>query len=143
MPPRYIRPPMAGHAPPLSAQGLCMPQGHHKKIFDVAYGHGIMCNIADLQFLAMKPSIAINISNIACGPKKCGGLTRIMRWPPLRAREVLWPTKQHDPRFLNKLDTFPLDTERLARRWCGLQGASGQAYLRRGQTFTTHPTRAM
>ena len=58
-----------------------------------------------------------------------------MRWPPLRAREVSRPMEQHDPHF-HKSDTFPLDTQRLARRWCGLQAASGEAYSKRVQTFT-------
>src|SRR3989337_649161 len=39
-----------------------------------------------------------------------------MRWPPLRAQEVSRPTEIQGPRFLHKLDTFPLDTHRLSRR---------------------------
>ena len=35
--------------------------------------------------------------------------------PPLRAQDVLRPTEQHDPHFLHKSDTFPLDTHRLSR----------------------------
>ena len=60
-----------------------------------------------------------------------------MRLPRLRAREVSRPTEQQDQHFLHKPNTFPLDTQILARRWCGLQVASGEAYSKRVQTFTT------
>ena len=76
------------------------------------------------------------MSKFARGSEKCGGLARVMRWPPLRAREVLRPTEQQDPHFLHKPDTFPLDTQRLAPRWCSLQAASGETYSKRVQTFT-------
>ena len=59
-----------------------------------------------------------------------------MRWPPLRGREVLRPTEQQDPHFLHKPDTFPLDTQRLAPRWCSLKAASGETYSKHVQTFT-------
>ena len=60
-----------------------------------------------------------------------------MRWPSLRAREVLRPTEQQDLHLLHKPDTFPLDTQRLACRWCSLQAASCETFSKHVQTFTT------
>ena len=78
-----------------------------------------MISCATLQicnFRPRNPSYAINVSNIPGGSEKCGGLTRVIRWPPLIAREVSRPTEKQGPHFLHKPDSFPLGTQRLHRR---------------------------
>ena len=106
-------------------------------IFHAASRHDFMCPLQICNFRRWNSRSAINVSNIAGGSEKCGGLARVIGWPPLRAREVSRPTEQHGPQFLHKPETFSLDTERLPRRWCSLQAASGEAYKKRAQTFTT------
>ena len=99
-----------------------------------------MISCATLQicnFRPRNPSYAINVSNIPGGSEKCGGLTRVIRWPPLIAREVSRPTEKQGPHFLHKPDSFPLGTQRLHRRWCSLQAVAGEPYSKRSQTFTT------
>lgn len=89
-----------------------------------------MISCATLQicnFRPRNPSCAINVSNIPGGSEKCGGLTRVIRWPPLIAREVSRPTEKHGPHFLHKPDSFPLGTQRLHQRCCCLQAAAGEA----------------
>ena len=100
-----------------------------------------MISCAALQicnFRRGNPSSAINVTNIPGGSEKCGGLTHVIRWPPLRAREVLRPTEQQGPHFLHTPYSFPLGTQRLHRRWCSLQAAAGEPYSKRAQTFITN-----